>query len=126
MTARGQVTVVKLGGRTQADAALPAALAALWHATGHRLVIVHGGGDAVSELQRARGLTPAFVGGRRVTTDADIEIIRMALSGLANKQLVGALQAGCRRSASPARTARCSARRRPPTRGWVAWASRRA
>jgi acetylglutamate kinase len=93
MTARGQVTVVKLGGRTQADAALPAALAALWHATGHRLVIVHGGGDAVSELQRARGLTPAFVGGRRVTTDADIEIIRMALSGLANKQLVGALQA---------------------------------
>jgi acetylglutamate kinase len=89
----GPVTVVKLGGRTQADAALPDALADLWRATSGRLVIVHGGGDTVSELQRVRGLTPSFIGGRRVTTDADIEIIRMALSGLANKQLVGALQA---------------------------------
>jgi acetylglutamate kinase len=85
--------VVKLGGRTQADPALPAALAALWDATGGRLVIVHGGGDAISELQRARGMSPTFVGGRRVTSDADIEVIRMALSGLANKQLVAALAA---------------------------------
>jgi acetylglutamate kinase len=87
---RGAV-VVKLGGRTQGDPALPGALARLWRATDGRLVVVHGGGDAVSELQRARGLTPEFVGGRRVTTDADVDIIRMALSGLANKQLVSAL-----------------------------------
>jgi acetylglutamate kinase len=86
------VTVVKLGGRTQADPELPNVLASLWRSTGGRLVVVHGGGDAVSELQRARGLTPSFVGGRRVTTDADVDVIRMALSGLANKQLVGALQ----------------------------------
>lgn len=86
-------TVVKLGGRTQGDPALPAALAALWRASGGRLVIVHGGGDAVSELQRARGLEPRFLGGRRVTTAADIAVIRMALSGLANKQLVSALAA---------------------------------
>jgi len=89
----GAVTVVKLGGRTQADAALPAAVAALWRATNGRLVIVHGGGDAVSELQRARGITPQFVGGRRVTTDADVDVVRMALSGLANKQLVAAFAA---------------------------------
>ena len=85
--------VVKLGGRTQADPALPAALAALWAGTGGRLVVVHGGGDTISELQRQRGLAPSFVGGRRVTSDGDIEIIRMALSGLANKQLVSSLQA---------------------------------
>ncbi len=53
---------------------------------------MHGGGDAISELQRARGLTPTFIGGRRVTSDADIDILRMALSGLANKQLVAAFQ----------------------------------
>lgn len=92
-TSLAPVTVVKLGGRTQGDPALAGALAALWRATNGRLVLVHGGGDAVSELQRARGMTPSFVGGRRVTTDADIEIIRMALSGLANKHLVGALTA---------------------------------
>ena len=94
VSASDGVTVVKLGGRTQADAALPAAIAALWRATGGRLVVVHGGGDAVSELQRARGITPQFVGGRRVTTDADVDIVRMALSGLANKQLVAAFAAG--------------------------------
>lgn len=84
-------TVVKVGGRPQADPALPAALAERWRATGGRLVVVHGGGDAVSELQRARGVEPRFVGGRRVTTPGDLDVLRMALSGLANKQLVAAL-----------------------------------
>lgn len=85
--------VVKLGGRTQSDPALPAALAALWRATGERLVIVHGGGDQISALQRMRGEEPVFVGGRRVTTEGVLELVRMVLSGLANKQLVSALTA---------------------------------
>ncbi len=87
------IVVVKIGGRPQADPALPAALAGVWRATGGRLVVVHGGGDAVSELQRARGVEPRFVGGRRVTTAGDLDVLRMALSGLANKQLVAALGA---------------------------------
>ncbi|GJG85883.1 acetylglutamate kinase [Gemmatimonadetes bacterium T265] len=88
----GPLAVVKIGGRPQADPALPAALAECWRATDGRLVVVHGGGDAVSELQRARGVEPRFVGGRRVTTPADLDVLRMALSGLANKQLVAALR----------------------------------
>jgi acetylglutamate kinase len=89
----GGSVVVKLGGRTQDEPALAEALAALWRRTDGRLVVVHGGGDAVSALQRARGIEPAFVGGRRVTTDADLDVVRMALSGLANKQLVARLLA---------------------------------
>ncbi len=89
--AQGPV-VVKLGGRTQDDPALPGALAAAWRASGGRLVVVHGGGDAVSALQRARGIAPEFVGGRRVTSAADVDDLRMALSGLANKRVVAALQ----------------------------------
>lgn len=85
--------VVKLGGRTQADAALPAALAALWTATDGRVVVVHGGGDQISALQRLRGEEPVFMGGRRVTTEGALELVRMVLSGLANKQLVSALTA---------------------------------
>ena len=83
--------VVKLGGRTQADAALPPVLARLWTTSGGRMVIVHGGGDQISTLQRMRGEEPVFVGGRRVTTEGVLEIVRMVLSGLANKQLVSAL-----------------------------------
>lgn len=85
--------VVKLGGRTQGDAQLPAALAALWRATNGQVVVVHGGGDQISALQRLRGEEPVFIGGRRVTTDTALELVRMVLSGLANKQLVSALVA---------------------------------
>ncbi len=85
--------VVKLGGRTQGDAALPSTLASLSAAWHGRVVIVHGGGDQISEMQQQRGETPRFVGGRRVTTEGALEVVRMALSGLANKQLVAAFVA---------------------------------
>jgi acetylglutamate kinase len=52
---------------------------------------VHGGGDEISALQRALGVEPRFVGGRRVTTDADLGLLRMTLSGSANKRLVARL-----------------------------------
>ncbi|MGV3708171.1 MAG: acetylglutamate kinase [Gemmatimonas sp.] len=86
-----ELVVVKLGGRTQGDPLLPSALAALWKRTGGRLVIVHGGGDQISALQRMRGEEPVFVGGRRVSTPLVLELVRMVLSGGANKQLVSAL-----------------------------------
>jgi acetylglutamate kinase len=83
--------VVKLGGRTQSDPRLPSAIADLWRRSPRQVVIVHGGGDQISTLQRLRGEEPVFVGGRRVTTTLALELVRMALSGLANKQLVSAL-----------------------------------
>ncbi len=89
--ARATAIVVKVGGRAQLDPGLPGALAAAWAASPGSLVVVHGGGDEVSALQRAFGATPAFVGGRRVTSAEDIELLRMALSGSANKRLVSAL-----------------------------------
>ena len=80
--------VLKIGGRAQADTALPNAL--LEAARRDRLVVVHGGGDEVSALQRRLGRTPTFNGGRRVTTVDDLEVVQMALSGSANKRLVAA------------------------------------
>jgi hypothetical protein len=55
------------------------------------LIVVHGGGDEVSTLQRMYGVEARFAGGRRVTSALDLEIIRMALSGSANKRLVSRL-----------------------------------
>jgi len=85
--------IIKVGGRAQADAALPHAIAQAWVARPHALVVVHGGGDEVSRLQRLTGGEPRFVDGRRVTTAGDLDTLRMALSGLANKRLVSALVA---------------------------------
>jgi acetylglutamate kinase len=67
------------------------ALAAAHRAAPGSLVVVHGGGDEVSTLQRLYGVTAQFSGGRRVTSVLDLDIVRMALSGSANKRLVSAL-----------------------------------
>lgn len=83
--------VVKVGGRAQLDPALPAALAAAYTAAPGSVLVVHGGGDEVSTLQRLHGVTAEFTGGRRVTSATDLAIVRMALSGSANKRLVAAL-----------------------------------
>jgi acetylglutamate kinase len=92
--------VIKVGGRPQLDPALIGALARAHRASLPNeqptepvdgLILVHGGGDEISTLQRLYGVTAEFRGGRRITSVLDLEIIRMALSGSANKRLVSAL-----------------------------------
>ena len=83
---------IKVGGRVQGDPGLAAALARAWVDSPRALCVVHGGGDAVTALQRALGGEPRFVGGRRVTSEEDVELVRMAVSGAANKQLVSRLR----------------------------------
>ncbi len=83
--------VVKVGGRPQSDPRLAAIVASCWNRDAGSVVLVHGGGDEVSALQSALGETSTFVEGRRVTTAKDIELVRMALSGSANKRLVATL-----------------------------------
>ncbi|MFI5244866.1 MAG: acetylglutamate kinase [Gemmatimonadales bacterium] len=85
---------MKIGGRAQGDVRLGPALAAAALANGGSaasLCVVHGGGDEVSALQRRLGLEPLFRGGRRVTSEAELEIVRMVLSGTINKRLVAML-----------------------------------
>ena len=91
--ATSRLRVVKVGGRAQEDPALAERLAAAWHAAPGALCVVHGGAAEIDRLQRALGATPRFVGGRRVTSAEDIDTVRMALSGAANKGLVAALNA---------------------------------
>ncbi|OYV71599.1 MAG: acetylglutamate kinase [Gemmatimonadetes bacterium 21-71-4] len=83
--------VLKVGGRVQNDPTLALRVAETWDAGARSLVVVHGGGNEVTALQAAFGLKPEFVDGRRVTTPRDMELVRMALSGSANKRLVAAL-----------------------------------
>ena len=83
--------VVKVGGRPQADPVFASLIAETWDALSGAMVLVHGGGNDVSALQNAMGVSAQFVDGRRVTTAQDLEFVRMALSGTANKRLVAAL-----------------------------------
>jgi acetylglutamate kinase len=95
------IRVIKIGGRAQGDPRLSSLVAGAVHApaslpsrrgtASDQLCLVHGGGDEVSALQRRLGLAPRFVGGRRVTSDEDLAVVRMVLSGTTNKRLVAQL-----------------------------------
>ena len=82
--------VVKVGGRAQADPTLAAAIASAV-GVGDTVCLVHGGGDEVSAVQRRLGIEPTFLGGRRVTSVEDLDVVRMVLSGTTNKRLVAQL-----------------------------------
>ena len=68
--------VLKVGGRVVADAASNALALA---AAGHEVIVVHGAGPQISAEMERRGLPVEFIGGRRVTSAAGLEVVREAL-----------------------------------------------
>jgi acetylglutamate kinase len=54
-------------------------------------VIVHGGGPMINTMLERLGIRSDFVGGKRVTDAATIEVVEMVLSGLVNKRIVQAI-----------------------------------
>lgn len=69
--------VLKLGGRVAA-ASVRTALAE----AGPRTVVVHGAGPQISSEMARRGIEPAFVRGRRVTTPEVLEVVRSSLAAV--------------------------------------------
>ena len=88
-------TVLKLGGELLDDApAVRAAAAAIVRlATTTPVVVVHGGGRAIDAELRARGNTPSFVDGLRITDDAALDAVVSVLAGRTNTALVAAIGA---------------------------------
>ena len=85
--------VVKIGGSTLGahDTSLED-IAALQR-SGRRVVVVHGGGAAISDWLTKLGAPTQFVRGLRVTDGAALGVVVGVLAGLINKQLVAELQA---------------------------------
>ena len=78
--------VVKLGGAV----AEGAAATVLELAERHDVCVVHGAGPQISAEMARRGIPVEFVSGRRVTTDAGIEVVREALAAV-NELLCAAI-----------------------------------
>ena len=55
-------------------------------------VVVHGGGQVISQWMEKQGTMPHFVRGLRVTDAASMEIVAAVLCGLVNKSLVASIQ----------------------------------
>jgi len=88
-------TVLKLGGELLEDGAAvrTAAVAIVRLAERERLVVVHGGGRAIDAELRARGLTPRFADGLRITDAAALDSVVSVLAGRTNTALVAAIGA---------------------------------
>ncbi|GGZ98609.1 acetylglutamate kinase [Arenicella chitinivorans] len=98
MTAKQEQTaVIKVGGDMLATPEDRRALAQnvgdLIRA-GWRCVILHGGGPQLNRLQTVYGLTPNKVEGRRITSAEDLQVVKQALCGEVNVDLVASLLAG--------------------------------
>ena len=89
---KGKVFVIKASGGVFGDAAATRTLieqVAILHQVGIRVVLVHGGGPQLTQVQESLGLTSRMVAGRRVTDGKSMEVTSMVLNGLVNTQILG-------------------------------------
>ena len=88
---RGSVVLVKVGGSVMESSASLDSLMddiAFMRAVGMKVVVVHGGGKAISAALRASGHEPKFVDGQRVTDAETMEVVRRTLNNSVNPDLV--------------------------------------
>lgn len=92
---RPSLTAIKIGGEILRRPTLRALCADVAASVGaqHRVVMIHGGGPQVSDLQRELGQEPNVVAGRRITDAAALEVIKMTVAGQLNVDLCSALLA---------------------------------
>jgi acetylglutamate kinase len=92
---RDKVIVIKLGGSVMET---PEALRHLlmdivfMETVGMRVVVVHGGGAAISRAMDAAGLTPKFIQGRRFTDDATLKIVEEVLAFETNESIAAMIE----------------------------------
>ncbi|MBP6515137.1 MAG: acetylglutamate kinase [Steroidobacteraceae bacterium] len=88
---KGKVFVIKAGGAVFGDVASTTALIeqiAILHHLGIKVVLVHGGGPQLDQMQRSLGIEPRMVKGRRVTDEKSIDVTTMVLNGLINTRIL--------------------------------------
>ena len=84
----GHPIVVKIGGSTLGSHDTSLKDLVRLQEEGREVVVVHGGGNVISQWMQRQGLAPQFVGGLRVTDAPSLEIVVAVLTGLINKELV--------------------------------------
>jgi acetylglutamate kinase len=89
---KGKTFVIKAGGGVFADDDSTRVLIeqiGILHYFGVRVVMVHGGGPQVTQLQEALGVESRMVQGRRITDAKSIDATAMVLNGLINTRILG-------------------------------------
>ena len=89
-----KIAVIKVGGDVLLDDQESSGLASNirdLRNDGWSIVVLHGGGPQVNRLQECHGLKPNKVAGRRITSVEDLLVVKQAIVGEVNVDLVSAL-----------------------------------
>jgi acetylglutamate kinase len=62
------------------------------YSVGIKVVVVHGGGAQITEMEKRLGVDSRKVAGRRVTSPESLDVLKMMLAGKLNTDLVAALR----------------------------------
>lgn len=86
-------TIIKVGGDILRRPTLHAVChdVARLSREGHHVLMVHGGGPQATALQKRLGQEPNVVAGRRITDEAALDVMKMAVAGRLNVDLCSAL-----------------------------------
>ncbi len=90
----GKTVVVKYSGKVMTEESLKRGIAqdiALMKYVGIKPIVIHGGGEAITELMERLNIKPRFIEGNRVTDEKTMEIVEMVLVGKINKAIVSLL-----------------------------------
>jgi acetylglutamate kinase len=92
----GSIFVVKYGGSfmDDPDPAVRTRVAydiAFFAAVGINVVVVHGGGKAITKAMETAGLNASFVNGLRVTDEAAMAVVKRTLNEVVNKDVCEAI-----------------------------------
>jgi len=88
---RAKTIVVKIGGSTLGSHDTTLDDLVTLQKKGIIPVVIHGGGNKITEWLKKMGVATTFVRGMRVTDAATLEVVTAVLAGLVNKELVAAI-----------------------------------
>jgi len=88
-----QLSIIKIGGNVINNSEQLDRFLKDFAALKTQKILVHGGGRKATEMADAMGLEPKMIGGRRITDEANLEVVTMVYAGLLNKNIVSKLQA---------------------------------
>lgn len=83
--------IIKIGGSTLEQFKYIIEDIALLHFVGFSPIVVHGGGELITNLSKKLGKESKFFKGYRITDEEDARIVEMVLSGFVNKEIVSML-----------------------------------
>ncbi len=84
------VIIIKTGGQAAENTAALSHMAREIKELSQKydFILIHGGGNAVSAIQRVYGIEPVFTDGIRITSEKEMDLVDMGLAGKMNKKLV--------------------------------------